>query len=57
MKKLVLVAVLAACGGDPLKKDVETLRDHVRRVMADALRQLRAERRGEPLPHRTARSA
>jgi 1-acyl-sn-glycerol-3-phosphate acyltransferase len=38
-------------------KDVETLRDHVRRVMADALRQLRAERRGEPLPHRTARSA
>lgn len=37
--------------------DVDTLRDHVRRVMADGLRRVRAERRGETLAHRTARSA
>jgi 1-acyl-sn-glycerol-3-phosphate acyltransferase len=37
--------------------DVDTLRDHVRRVMADGLHRLRAERRAEALAHRTARSA
>jgi 1-acyl-sn-glycerol-3-phosphate acyltransferase len=37
--------------------DVDMLRDHVRRVMADGLRRLRAERRGEVPPPRAARSA
>lgn len=37
--------------------DVDTLRAHVRRVMADALIRLRADRRGESLPPSAARSA
>ena len=37
--------------------DVETLRDHVRGVMAAELRRLRSERRGESEHPRTARSA
>lgn len=37
--------------------DVDALRAHVRGVMADALVQLRAERRGEPVQQRAARSA
>jgi len=37
--------------------DADMLRDHVRRVMADGLRRLRAERRGEVPPPRAARSA
>lgn len=41
-------------------RDVDALRDHVRGVMADMLRRIRAERRGEaapPLVPRAARSA
>lgn len=46
---------------DPIQvdafSDVDTLRDHVRRVMTEGLVRLRAERCGETLSHRTARSA
>jgi 1-acyl-sn-glycerol-3-phosphate acyltransferase len=46
---------------DPIPVDgfteVEALRDHVRAVMADRLRALRAERLGVPPPVRAARSA
>lgn len=37
--------------------DVDALREHVRGVMVDALARLRAERRGESMPMRAARSA
>jgi 1-acyl-sn-glycerol-3-phosphate acyltransferase len=37
--------------------DVDALRSHVRGVMAATLRELRAERHGERLPTRAARSA
>ena len=46
---------------DPIQvdafSDVDMLRDHVRRVMTEGLVRLRAERCGETLSHRTARSA
>jgi len=52
----IVIQVLDPISVDKFR-DVDTLRDHVRHVMADALRELRAQRRGEALPPRVARSA
>jgi len=51
----IVIQVLEPIAVDGFR-DVETLRDHVRAVMADALVRLRAERRGAA-PPRAARSA